>query len=97
MAIIKIIFIITCIVAIPIILIDCPKLSKDKTYTIEMVRVDSKLIIGQYKLPESAILFIDEDRGSYYLTYNLPTYLGIQKRGETLKSAVIDFKVISIK
>ncbi len=79
-------------------LVSCVKKSPDKTYTIEMVRVDGVKIVEQYTLPENAILFIDSDRGSYCLTFNQRCSFGCtQARGFTIREAVVDFKVISIK
>lgn len=67
-----------------LLLISCAETPKAK-FTLEMTRVDGKIITETYVLPEDAKFGVSAYGGGYYLYYG---------RFTAVKPAVIDFKIL---
>ncbi len=68
-----------------------------KLFTIEMKLIDGSWIKATYKLPSNSEFYIQSSRGSYSLYYTSDAMCFGENCFGTIKNAVIDYKVVSVK
>ena len=67
----------------------------EKSFNIDMEKINGEWINTSYKLPKDAYFFISENKGSYSLSYDRKgsTWWNKSVNGITIRNGIIDYKV----